>query len=66
MNNAALYAPLAPVAVTDIDVDLWDKVMSVNVRGLFLMTKHVAPHMIATEVRQDHQYRLRHGGAGNS
>ncbi|MET0670932.1 MAG: SDR family oxidoreductase [Xanthobacteraceae bacterium] len=47
VNNAAIYAPLAPVAVTDIDVDLWDKVMSVNVRGLFLMTKHVAPHMIA-------------------
>jgi NAD(P)-dependent dehydrogenase (short-subunit alcohol dehydrogenase family) len=46
VNNAALYAPLAPVSVTDIDVDLWDKVMAVNVRGLFLMTKHVAPHMI--------------------
>jgi NAD(P)-dependent dehydrogenase (short-subunit alcohol dehydrogenase family) len=47
VNNAALYAPLAPISVTDIDVDLWDKVMAVNVRGLFLMTKHVAPHMIA-------------------
>ena len=47
VNNAALYAPLAPICVTDIDVDLWDKVMAVNVRGLFLMTKHVAPHMIA-------------------
>ena len=46
VNNAALYAPLAPVSVTDIDVDLCDKVMAVNVRGLFLMTKHVAPHMI--------------------
>jgi NAD(P)-dependent dehydrogenase (short-subunit alcohol dehydrogenase family) len=46
VNNAALYAPLAPVKVTEIDVDLWDKVMSVNVRGVFLMTKHVAPHMI--------------------
>jgi NAD(P)-dependent dehydrogenase (short-subunit alcohol dehydrogenase family) len=47
VNNAALYAPLAPVAVTDIDVDLWDRVMAVNVRGVFLMTKHVVPHMIA-------------------
>ena len=47
VNNAALYAPLAPVSVTEIDVELWDKVMAVNVRGLFLMTKHVAPHMIA-------------------
>ena len=47
VNNAALYAPLEPVSVTDIDVELWDKVMAVNVRGLFMMTKHVAPHMIA-------------------
>ena len=47
VNNAALYAPLEPVSVADIDVELWDKVMAVNVRGLFMMTKHVAPHMIA-------------------
>ena len=66
VNNAALYAPLAPISVTDIDVDLWDKVMAVNVRGLFLMTKHVAPHMIARKSRQDHQHRLGHRGARHS
>jgi NAD(P)-dependent dehydrogenase (short-subunit alcohol dehydrogenase family) len=47
INNAALYAPLPTLKVTDIDVDLWDKVMAVNIRGPFLMVKHVAPHMIA-------------------
>jgi NAD(P)-dependent dehydrogenase (short-subunit alcohol dehydrogenase family) len=47
VNNAALYAPLPTLKVTDIDVDLWDKVMAVNIRGPFLMVKHVAPHMIA-------------------
>jgi NAD(P)-dependent dehydrogenase (short-subunit alcohol dehydrogenase family) len=47
VNNAALFAPLAPSACTDIDVALWDKVMAVNVRGPFLMVKHVAPHMAA-------------------
>jgi NAD(P)-dependent dehydrogenase (short-subunit alcohol dehydrogenase family) len=41
VNNAALYAPLAPISVTDIDIDLWD-----NVRGVFMMVKYVAPHMI--------------------
>ncbi len=46
VNNAALYAPLAPISVTDIDIDLWDKVMAINVRGVFMMVKHVAPHMI--------------------
>jgi NAD(P)-dependent dehydrogenase (short-subunit alcohol dehydrogenase family) len=47
VNNAALFAPLPPVACTDIDVALWDRVMAVNVRGPFLMVKHVAPHMAA-------------------
>jgi NAD(P)-dependent dehydrogenase (short-subunit alcohol dehydrogenase family) len=47
VNNAALFAPLAEQKVTDIDIALWDRVMAVNVRGVFLMTKHVAPHMIA-------------------
>jgi NAD(P)-dependent dehydrogenase (short-subunit alcohol dehydrogenase family) len=47
INNAALYAPLPTLKVSDIDVELWDKVMAVNIRGPFLMVKHVAPHMIA-------------------
>jgi len=47
VNNAALFAPLQETKVTEIDVGLWDRVMSVNIRGVFLMTKHVAPHMIA-------------------
>jgi len=47
VNNAALYSSLPPVKATEIDVALWDKVMAVNVRGPFLMVKHVAPHMIA-------------------
>ena len=47
INNAALYAPLPTLKVTEIDVELWDKVMGINIRGPFLMVKHVAPHMIA-------------------
>jgi NAD(P)-dependent dehydrogenase (short-subunit alcohol dehydrogenase family) len=47
VNNAALFAPLQEQKVLDIDVALWDRVMAINIRGVFLMTKHVAPHMIA-------------------
>src|SRR4051812_32242194 len=47
VNNAALFAPLAEQKCTDIEVDLWDRVMAVNLRGAFLMVKHVAPHMMA-------------------
>jgi NAD(P)-dependent dehydrogenase (short-subunit alcohol dehydrogenase family) len=45
VNNAALFAPLQEQKFTEIDVALWDRVMGVNVRGPFLMAKHVVPHM---------------------
>ena len=47
VNNAALYSQLEETEFTNIDVALWDKVMAVNVRGPFLMAKHVVPHMRA-------------------
>jgi NAD(P)-dependent dehydrogenase (short-subunit alcohol dehydrogenase family) len=46
VNNAALYAPLHEQKFTEIDVALWDKVMAVNLRGTFLVSKHVALRMI--------------------
>ena len=45
VNNAALFANLEYQSMLDIDPSLWDKVMAVNVRGPFLMAKHVVPHM---------------------
>jgi NAD(P)-dependent dehydrogenase (short-subunit alcohol dehydrogenase family) len=47
VNNAALYAPLQETKCTEIEAELWDKVMAVNLRGPFLMVKHIAPHMTA-------------------
>ena len=47
VNNAALFAPLPETRCTEIEVALWDRVMAVNLRGPFLMVKHVVPHMIA-------------------
>ena len=47
VNNAALFATLPPVFITDIDQELWDRVMAINVRGPFLVAKHVVPHMMA-------------------
>jgi NAD(P)-dependent dehydrogenase (short-subunit alcohol dehydrogenase family) len=47
INNAALYAPLQETKCTDIDAALWDRVMAINLRGPFLMVKHVVPHMTA-------------------
>jgi NAD(P)-dependent dehydrogenase (short-subunit alcohol dehydrogenase family) len=47
VNNAALYAKLSPRNFDEWDVATWDKVMAINVRGPWLMVRHVAPHMIA-------------------
>jgi len=47
VNNAALYAKLTPRNFCEWDIATWDKVMAVNLRGPWLMAKHVAPHMIA-------------------
>jgi NAD(P)-dependent dehydrogenase (short-subunit alcohol dehydrogenase family) len=47
VNNAALYAKLKPRNFNEWDLATWDKVMAVNVRGPWLMVKHVAPHMKA-------------------
>ena len=68
VNNAALFAPLQETKCTEIDVATWDRVMAINLRGPFLLVKHVAPHMSAQRygkiinaaLWQDHQYRLRH------
>ncbi|MDP2619645.1 MAG: SDR family oxidoreductase [Hyphomicrobiales bacterium] len=46
VNNAALFADMPKQPYDEISVDLWDQVMAVNVRGVFLMCKHVAPHMV--------------------
>jgi len=46
VNNAALYAKLTPRKFTEWDAELWDKVMTINVRGPYLMARHVAPHMM--------------------
>jgi NAD(P)-dependent dehydrogenase (short-subunit alcohol dehydrogenase family) len=47
VNNAALFAPLRETKCTEIDTAVWDRVMAINLRGPFLMVKHVAPHMTA-------------------
>ena len=47
VNNAALFAPLKETKCTEIDVAVFDQVMAINLRGPFLMAKHVAPHMKA-------------------
>src|SRR3954464_9003281 len=59
VNNAALFAPLQETKCTEIDADLWDKVMAVNLRGPFVPDGEArrSAHDRA-RLWQDHQYRL--------
>jgi NAD(P)-dependent dehydrogenase (short-subunit alcohol dehydrogenase family) len=44
-NNAGIM-PAEDHSVTDTDVDTWDRVMAVNLRGVFLGCKHALPPML--------------------
>jgi NAD(P)-dependent dehydrogenase (short-subunit alcohol dehydrogenase family) len=45
INNAAVYGNIVRKPFEEITVDEWDKLYAVNVRGIFLCVKAVAPHM---------------------
>ncbi len=47
INDAGLDQKVVPVA--EMDVALWDRIMSVNVRGTFLVSRFVLPHMIRVQ-----------------
>ena len=46
-NNAALYGTLTRRSFMEISVEEWDRVMAINLRGLFLATRAVFPTMKA-------------------
>ena len=46
VNNAGI---MTETRLTEQGVEEWDRVMSVNLRGPFLMAKHAVPHMRAEE-----------------
>jgi len=43
VNNAGIAGPTDPVDT--VDLDDWEQLMAVNVRGVYLCTKHAAPHL---------------------
>ncbi len=45
INNAGIAGPVAPL--TEIDVDAWDEVFDINVRGVFLVCRAFLPGMVA-------------------
>lgn len=45
INNAAVYGTIVRKPFEEISVEEWDKLYAVNVRGIFLCVKAVAPYM---------------------
>lgn len=45
VNNAAIYAGLERRPFWEIDEEIWDRVMAVNVKGIWQMSKSAAPQM---------------------
>jgi NAD(P)-dependent dehydrogenase (short-subunit alcohol dehydrogenase family) len=43
VNNAAIATNVGGPSFEEIDLELWDRVMQVNVRGTWLMTRALAP-----------------------
>jgi NAD(P)-dependent dehydrogenase (short-subunit alcohol dehydrogenase family) len=43
VNNAGIAGPTAPVE--EVELEEWHRTMDVNVAGMFLTTKHAAPHL---------------------
>lgn len=45
-NAAATHETVHDDEITDMDVEFWDKIMGVNVRGVFLGCKHAIPRLL--------------------
>ena len=48
VNNAAIATGIGGKMFDEIDIDVWDKVMTVNVRGTWLVTRAFAPLLEAS------------------
>ena len=44
-NDAGIHQPL-PEPLTDVDEDMWDKIIAVNLKGVMLCMKHEVPPML--------------------
>lgn len=45
VNNAALYAGITRAPIEELDPDEWDRVMAVNAKGPWLMTRAASPYL---------------------
>ena len=56
-NNAGIEGKVAPIA--EYDEAMFDQVIGVNVKGVFLGLRHVLPVMLKQKSRRDREHGLR-------
>ncbi len=66
VNNASLMSVLPRRSWLEIPVEEWDRVMAVNLRGMFLSCRAVFPAMKAAAARQNRQHLLVTRVGGNA
>ena len=47
-NNGAIATGIGGIGFEEVDIEIWDRVMTVNVRGTWLMTRATAPALRAS------------------
>jgi len=45
VNNGAIVTAIGGLTMDEIEINIWDKVMTVNVRGTWLMSRAAKPHL---------------------
>ena len=48
VNNGAIATAIGGPNMTEINIDVWDHIMAVNVRGTWLMSSAAVPHLAAS------------------
>src|SRR3546814_13325424 len=46
VNNAGLLGQEHQIQLADLETALWDRTMDVNLKSVFLASKHAIPHLI--------------------
>jgi NAD(P)-dependent dehydrogenase (short-subunit alcohol dehydrogenase family) len=45
-NNAGIHNPMPAVPLTELDEDMWERIIKVNLKGVMLSMKHEVPPML--------------------
>jgi 3-oxoacyl-[acyl-carrier protein] reductase len=60
VNNAGMMRDLGPQTILEVDMNIWDRVFAVNVKGTFLCIRAVYPYM-----REQRQGKIVNIGSGS-